>query len=88
MPFRAINNDDPLTNIYLPRGQIQAMRLILDFVKCKHFLYKTEWINITKIPVFVEEMHAKIGVGMTRRQRDYVRKKRQVLRSFSPGKTV
>lgn len=69
------------------------MRLILDFVKCKHFFYKTGWISITKIPAFVDEMHAKIGVGMTRHQRDYARKKGKscghlvLVKPFEEGKT-
>ena len=70
------------------------MRLILDFVKCKHFFYQTGWINITKIPAFVDEMHAKIGVGMTRHQRDYARKKGKscghlvLVKPFEDGKTT
>ncbi len=63
-----------LAQIRLPRNQTQAMRLLLDYVKSKHYFYQSGWISIEKLPAFVAEMHAKIGIGMTRHQRDYARK--------------
>lgn len=74
MAIPAKNNDHPAGNIRLPRGQIQTMRLVLDYVKGGHFYYRTGWISLSKIAAFVTEMHWKIGVGMTRNQRDWARK--------------
>ena len=67
-------NSSVLAKIWLPRSQTQAMRLVLDYVKSKHYFYQSGWIRIDKLPAFAIEMHAKIGIGMTRHQRDYARK--------------
>lgn len=75
MAFQAKNHNNPLANIRIPRGQTQAMRLILDYVKVGNYFYRTGWISLKKIPIFVTEMHQKIGIGMTRHQQDYARKK-------------
>ena len=74
MPILAKNTGHPAANIRLPKGQIQAMRLVLDYVKAGHFYYRTGWISVAKIDAFVIEMHQKIGIGMTRHQRDWARK--------------
>ena len=75
MAFLAKNHNNPIANIRIPRGQTQAMRLILDYVKTGNYYYRTGWISLKKIPSLITEMHQKIGIGMTRHQRDYARKK-------------
>lgn len=74
MPTLAKNHHTPMANIRFPRGQTQAMRLVLDYVKTGHYYYRTGWITKDKISGFVEEMHQKVGIGMTRHQRDYARR--------------
>ncbi|MDO8653848.1 MAG: hypothetical protein Q7R66_16850 [Undibacterium sp.] len=74
MPSFDNKNTSILAKIRLPRSQTQAMRLILDYVKSKHYFYQSGWISIDKLPAFVNEMQAKLGIAMTRHQRDYARK--------------
>ncbi|MDY7538628.1 hypothetical protein RGU72_10200 [Undibacterium sp. 5I1] len=74
MPKSSENDTSVLAQIRLPRSQTQAMRLLLDYLKSKHYFYQSGWIRIDKLPAFAIEMHAKIGIGMTRHQRDYARK--------------
>lgn len=59
-------NTSILAQIRLPRSQTQAMRLILDYVKSKHYFYQSGWIRIEKLPAFVAEMQVKLAIGGNR----------------------
>lgn len=76
MPRQAKNHSQPLKNVRIPRTQIQAMRLVVDLVKSGYFFYRTGWIRIQKLEDFALEMHNKVGVGLTNKQREYRRSKK------------
>jgi hypothetical protein len=75
MPRQAKNHHEPLKNIRIPRTQIQAMRIVVDLVKGGHSFYRTGWITLHKLEFFALEMHEKVGVGLTSKQREYRRSK-------------